>query len=126
MSIFKKFTVKELKTICKLNFIEVYSKLKKQQLIDILEQIEEPRLRCVNTLTNKVKLLPKKSTKRSWFALHGWKVEDPSFLGEKVNGFSEFQKLRTEAKEKGMKITNKTKKQDIIDYINSKKKDKTL
>lgn len=42
MSFFKKFTVTELKTMCKFNFIEKYSKLKKQQLIDLLEQIEEP------------------------------------------------------------------------------------
>ena len=42
MSFFKKFTVVELKTMCKFNFIEKYSKLKKQQLIDLLEQIEEP------------------------------------------------------------------------------------
>jgi len=42
MSVFKKFTTAELKSICKSNNIGKYSKLNKQQLIDLLEQVEEP------------------------------------------------------------------------------------
>ena len=42
MSVFKQFTVKDLKTLCKIHNIKKYSKLKKQPLIDLLENVEEP------------------------------------------------------------------------------------
>lgn len=99
-----------------------------QQQIPLTKENRFERVRCVRwivrgkgkneTRIQIAKQLPYLQTFKGHFSHNGWKIEDPQFNGGTAKTET-WQTMKKAAKAKGMDITNKTTKQDIIDWSNN-------